>query len=37
MIRTRDCDLLEIDYPIALGGMGGGHGGRRLAFRLEEG
>ena len=25
MIRTRVCDLLGIEYPIALGGLGGGH------------
>ena len=25
MIRTRVCDLLAIQYPVALGGLGGGH------------
>ena len=25
MIRTRVCDLLQIEHPIFLGGLGGGH------------
>jgi Dioxygenases related to 2-nitropropane dioxygenase len=36
MIRTRVCDLLGIRYPIALGGLGGGHTRPELVAAVSE-
>jgi NAD(P)H-dependent flavin oxidoreductase YrpB (nitropropane dioxygenase family) len=36
MIRTRICDLLEIEYPIALGGLGGGHTRPEMVAAVSE-
>src|SRR5690349_19837262 len=36
MIRTRICDLLGIKYPIALGGLGGGHTRPELVAAVSE-
>jgi NAD(P)H-dependent flavin oxidoreductase YrpB (nitropropane dioxygenase family) len=36
MIHTRICDLLGIEYPIALGGLGGGHTRPELVAAVSE-
>jgi NAD(P)H-dependent flavin oxidoreductase YrpB (nitropropane dioxygenase family) len=36
MIRTRVCDLLGIEYPIALGGLGGGHTRPEMVAAVSE-
>jgi NAD(P)H-dependent flavin oxidoreductase YrpB (nitropropane dioxygenase family) len=36
MIQTRICDLLGIQYPIALGGLGGGHTRPELVAAVSE-
>ncbi len=36
MIRTRVCELLGIQYPIALGGLGGGHTRPELVAAVSE-
>jgi NAD(P)H-dependent flavin oxidoreductase YrpB (nitropropane dioxygenase family) len=36
MIQTRLCDLLKIQHPIALGGMGGGHTNAELVAAVSE-
>jgi NAD(P)H-dependent flavin oxidoreductase YrpB (nitropropane dioxygenase family) len=36
MIRTRVCDLLGIEYPIALGGLGGGHTRPEIVAAVSE-
>ncbi len=36
MIHTRICELLEIETPIALGGMGGGHTNAELVAAVSE-
>ena len=36
MIQTRICDLLKIQYPIALGGLGGGHTRPELVAAVSE-
>jgi NAD(P)H-dependent flavin oxidoreductase YrpB (nitropropane dioxygenase family) len=36
MIRTRVCDLLGVQYPIALGGLGGGHTRPELVAAVSE-
>ena len=36
MIQTRICDLLKIQHPIALGGMGGGHTNADLVAAVSE-
>jgi NAD(P)H-dependent flavin oxidoreductase YrpB (nitropropane dioxygenase family) len=36
MIRTRICDLLGIDHPIALGGLGGGHTRPEMVAAVSE-
>ena len=35
MLHTRICDLLGIEHPIVLGGMGGGHTAAPLLCELE--
>jgi NAD(P)H-dependent flavin oxidoreductase YrpB (nitropropane dioxygenase family) len=36
MIQTRVCDLLGIQYPIALGGLGGGHTHPEMVAAVSE-
>jgi NAD(P)H-dependent flavin oxidoreductase YrpB (nitropropane dioxygenase family) len=36
MIRTRVCELLGVRYPIALGGLGGGHTNPELTAAVSE-
>ncbi|NQV55339.1 MAG: nitronate monooxygenase [Rhodospirillales bacterium] len=36
MIRTPICDLLDIEYPIALGGLGGGHTQPAMVAAVSE-
>ena len=36
MIRTRVCSLLGIEYPIALGGLGGGHTRPEMVAAVSE-
>lgn len=36
MIRTRFCDLIGIEHPIALGGLGGGHTGPDMVAAVSE-
>ena len=36
MIRTRVCGLLGIEYPIALGGLGGGHTRPEMVAAVSE-
>ena len=36
MIRTRICELLGVQYPIALGGLGGGHTSAELVAAVSE-
>jgi NAD(P)H-dependent flavin oxidoreductase YrpB (nitropropane dioxygenase family) len=36
MIRTRVCDLLGIDHPVALGGLGGGHTRPELVAAVSQ-
>jgi nitronate monooxygenase len=36
MIQTRVCELLGVQYPIALGGLGGGHTRPELVAAVSE-
>ena len=36
MIRTSICDLLNVDYPIVLGGLGGGHSRPSMVAAVSE-
>ena len=36
MIQTRVCELLRVQYPIALGGLGGGHTRPELVAAVSE-